>query len=58
MGFHQNLAICAKCAFYTNFVDYMLTFFAYYAGIMLNAFATYYAQNYTGIIGSSLFMVS
>ena len=32
----------------------MLAICAYYAGIMLNAFATYYAHNYAGIIGSSL----
>ena len=33
----------------------MLTIFAYYAGIILNAFTTlYYAQNYANIIGSSL----
>ena len=32
----------------------MLAIFAYYAGIMLNAFTTHYAQNYAGIIGSSL----
>jgi len=27
---------------------------AYYAGIMLNAFAYYYALNYAGIIGAGL----
>ena len=32
----------------------MLAIGAYYAGIKLNAFATYYAHNYAGIIGSSL----
>ena len=32
----------------------MLENCAYYASIMLNAFATYYANNYAGIIGSSL----
>ena len=32
----------------------MLAICAYYAGIMLNAFGTYYAHNYAGIIGSSL----
>ena len=32
----------------------MLAICAYYAGIMSNAFATYYAHNYAGIIGSSL----
>ena len=32
----------------------MLAIFAYYAGIMLNAFTTHYAQNYAGIIVSSL----
>ena len=32
----------------------MLAICAYYAGIMLNAFATYYAHNYASIIGSSL----
>ena len=31
----------------------VLAIFAYYAGIMLNAFFSYYAQNYAGIIGSS-----
>ena len=30
---------------------------AYYAGIMLNGFATYYAHNYAGIIGSSLVLI-
>ena len=34
----------------------MLAIRAYYAGIMLNAFATYYAHNYAGIINSSLVM--
>ena len=28
----------------------MLEICAYYAGIMLNAFASYYAHNYAGII--------
>ena len=32
----------------------MLVIYAYYASIMLNVFVTYYAQNYAGIIGSSL----
>ena len=32
----------------------MLAICAYYDGIMLNAFAIYYAHNYAGIIGSSL----
>ena len=33
----------------------MLAIYAYYAGIMFNAFVTYYAHNnYAGIIGSSL----
>ena len=32
----------------------MLAICAYYAGITLNAFATYFAHNYAGIIGSSL----
>ena len=32
----------------------MLAICAYYTGIMLNAFATYYAHNYAGIISSSL----
>ena len=32
----------------------MLAVCAYYAGIMLHAFAAYYAHNYAGIIGSSL----
>ena len=31
----------------------MLAICACYAGIMLNAFATYYAYNYAGIIGTS-----
>ena len=35
----------------------MLAILACYAGIMLNAFATYYAPNYDGIIGSSLFLI-
>ena len=35
----------------------MLAICAYYAGIMLNSFATYYAHNYAGIIGSSLVCV-
>ena len=30
----------------------------YYAGIMLNALTTYYAQNYTGIIGLGLVTVT
>ena len=30
------------------------TIFTYYAGIMLDAFSTYYAQNYAGIIGAGL----
>ena len=34
----------------------MLAICAYYAGIMLNAFAAYYAHNYAGIIGSSLLL--
>ena len=34
----------------------MLAICAHYAGIMLNAFATYYAPNYAGIIGSSLWL--
>ena len=33
----------------------MLAICAHYAGIMLNAFATYYVNNYAGIIGSSLY---
>ena len=32
----------------------MLKICVYYAGIMLNVFATYYAHNYAGIVGSSL----
>ena len=32
----------------------MLAIYAHYAGIMPNAFATYYAHNYTSIIGSNL----
>ena len=32
----------------------VLAICAYYAGIMPNAFATYYADNYPGIIGSSI----
>ena len=36
----------------------MLTIHAYYAGIMFNAFPTYYAHNYAGIIGLSLAAVS
>ena len=36
------------------FVGYAGILCLYYAGIMLNAFATYYAHNYAGIIGSSL----
>ena len=28
--------------------------FTYYAGIMLDAFSTYYAQNYASIIGAGL----
>ena len=32
----------------------MVKIYAYYAGNMLNAFTTYYAHNYAGIIGSSL----
>ena len=35
----------------------MLAICAYYAGIMLNVFATYYAHNYAGIIASSLLVV-
>ena len=35
----------------------MLAICAYYAGIMINAFATYYAHNYASIIGSSLVCV-
>ena len=35
----------------------MLAICAYYAGIMLNAFATYYAHYYAGIVGSSLVSV-
>ena len=35
----------------------MLAICAYYAGIKLNAFATYNAHNYAGIIGSSLIWV-
>ena len=35
----------------------MLAICAYYAGIMLNVFATYYAHNCAGIIGSSLLAV-
>ena len=31
--------------------------FTYYAGIMLDALPSYYAQNYAGIIGSSLLHV-
>ena len=31
-----------------------INFFTYYAGIMLDAFSTYYAQNYASIIGSVL----
>ena len=37
----------AICAYYAGNC-------AYYAGIVLNAFATCYAHNYAGIIGSSL----
>ena len=32
----------------------MLAIYAYYAGITLNAFATYYAYYYASIVGSSL----
>ena len=32
----------------------MLAICAYYAGIVLNTFTTYYAHNHAGIIGSSL----
>ena len=35
----------------------MLAICAYYAGIMLNAFATYYALHYAGKIGSSLVLM-
>ena len=35
----------------------MLAIRAYYAGIMLNAFATYYAHNYAGTIGPSLIYI-
>ena len=31
----------------------MLAVSAYYVGIVLSAFATYYAHNYPGIIGST-----
>ena len=33
----------------------MLVYFAYYAGIMLDAWITYYAFNYAGIIDLGLF---
>ena len=39
---------------FIQILSIMLAIFAYYAGIMLITFATYYAQNYTGIMGSSL----
>ena len=51
---HSNLTKLSKYEFHTNFVDYCGKFSPYYAGIMLNTFATYYAQNYAGIIGSNL----
>ena len=35
----------------------MLASCAYYAGIILNAFATYYAHNDAGTVGSSLQMI-
>ena len=54
--FNQISQYRAKYAFYTNFVNYIVAAFAYYAGIMLNAFATP-PQNYAGIISSSLQLV-
>ena len=36
---------------FIQFASIMLAIFAYYAGIMLKAFTTHYAQNYAGIIG-------
>ena len=52
--------LCKACILYRfcqlcwQFVPTMRAFCAYYAGIMLNAFATCYTHNYAGIIGSSL----
>ena len=34
--------------------DCAMHIFTYYAGIMPDAFSTYYAQNYAGIIGAGL----
>ena len=39
-----------------NIVINIYFIFPNYAGIMLNALMTHYAQNYTGIIGGSLAM--
>ena len=41
---------------FTQFLSIVLVIFAYYAGIMLSAFAliSYYAQQYGDMIGSSL----
>ena len=36
-------------------LKYVIIFLAKRSGIMLDALATYYAQNYAGIIGWSLF---
>ena len=44
-----------------NYTDYLVVTFlnpTYYAGIMLDALTTYYAQNYTGIIGLGLVTVT
>ena len=56
--FTEILQSCAKHVFYIGFVNYAVNLIcACYTGIMLNAFATYYAHNYAGIIGSGLLCI-
>ena len=43
-----------KNVYFTQILSIVLAIFAYYAGIMLNAFVFLLCSNYAGIIGSSL----
>ena len=43
-----------KSVHFIQILSIVLANFTYYTGTMLSAFAFYYAQNYAGIMGSSL----
>ena len=58
-GFTQISQSCEVCTFMQT-LSIVLSIFAYYAGIlhMLNVLLSYYTQDYAGIIGSSLPMLT